>query len=159
MSKQAELYEQYATGVPINPSKLSAEIADQPTQYFTVFEKANELRSNVDSLKTALDQLLSEIDLQTREELLDEGVKITEGLVSSHVTIDPKVKKAKKALEDAQRDYNQWIALKEAFLQRSIMLRSLAELEIAQMRSTDTVWNAREAMAETRKERMLGAKC
>lgn len=72
-----------------------------------------------------------------RDRLISEKGKATEGQVAAAVDSDPDLVHAKKIELDAQLEYEQWSAMRDAYNQRSYALKDLAALFVSNYYQTD----------------------
>jgi hypothetical protein len=112
----------------IDKLSLDDEIIRQPSLFFQISEAYVTAVGERDTLKEQLATIDAEIDGELRS---GAQTRITDTAVKNLVQCDKDHKKAFKKYIDAKVKADQLGALKEAFNQRSFMLRDLASLYVA----------------------------
>lgn len=120
----AELQQQLA----IDKSVLDDEVIRQPVLFYTVSEHLTDAIAERDAAKEDLNATDAELDAKWRRAAAKAGEKATETMIVRKVQTDPKHEKAFDAWLDAKTKADKLLALKEAFQQRSYMLRDLVSL-------------------------------
>lgn len=120
----AELQAQLA----IDKSVLDDEVIRQPVLFYTVSEMLTDAIAERDGAKEDLGAIDADLDHKWRKHLAKGPVKVTEAVVAGHVATDPDHEKAFTAWLNAKTKADKLLALKEAFQQRSYMLRDLVSL-------------------------------
>ena len=113
----------------IDKGTLDDEIVRQPSLFFEVSEAYAEAAATRDGFKDQLATVDAELDAKIRAELGD--AKVTESMVKGKVQTAPEHEKAFTDWLVAKERSDQYGALKEAFQQRSYMLRDLVSLYTA----------------------------
>lgn len=116
----------------IDKSSLDSEIERQPMLFYQVCEMYTEAALLRDQAKEELASVDAELDSHHRSRLTKgaEG-RVTEGQIKTWVQTDLKHEKAFDAYISAKAKADTLEALKDAFKQRSYMLRELASLYVA----------------------------
>lgn len=120
----AELQEQLA----IDKSVLDDEVIRQPVLFYTISEALTDAIAERDAAKEDLAAVDADLDFTWRKKLSKGTVKITETMVKNHVQTSADHDKAFLAWLEAKTKADKLLALKEAFQQRSYMLRDLVSL-------------------------------
>lgn len=124
--------EQYKDKLAIDRDGLGECLVDQPQLYYDVTSAHAEAVSERDAVKLELDELQADIDRKIREDAFKRDVKVTEAGIQQQIKLDPKVKGLNRSFLEVRERTEQWFALKEAFQQRSFMLRELVALRISE---------------------------
>ncbi len=112
----------------IDKSSLDDELVQQPMLLWRVSEAYVQAAAQRDSLKEALGVVDAELDGVVRNQFRDE--KVTEALIKGQIQTNTKHKKAQEAYLKAVQEAALLSALKDAFSQRSYMLRDLVQLHV-----------------------------
>ena len=131
----------------INSNQLDICLTEQPESYYHVAVGYAEAVAERDSVKLALEELQAKLDQDFRAEALRKDEKVTEGGLQQKLRTMPKVQELQQKFLDARTEAESWLVLKEAFQQRSFMLRELVALFIAQRRDLDMEAGAGQAKA------------
>jgi len=113
----------------IDKSSLDDELMHQPMLLWRVSEAYVQAAAQRDSLKEALGVVDAELDGVVRNQFKDE--KVTEALIKGQIQTNTKHKKASETYLRAVEKAALLSALKDAFIQRSYMLRDLCSLFVA----------------------------
>lgn len=127
------------TGLVINRDLLDQELIDQPQHFLLAAEECVLAISKRDAVKEQAKQLDAELLLSFREDLESKGKKPTEATLSALIEGHPVRKKLRTDLLEASRDVDILEAVKEAYSQRSWMLRELCSLYVAGFFSVTSV--------------------
>jgi hypothetical protein len=121
----AELQQQLA----IDKSVLDDEVIRQPVLFYSISEQLTDAIADRDYAKEVLGAIDAELYGVWRRKLAkDTKLRVTEKMVENAVLTDPKHEKAFSEFLDAKTKADKYQALKEAFQQRSYMLRDLVSL-------------------------------
>lgn len=120
----AELQQQLA----IDKSVLDDEVIRQPVLFYTISEQLTDAIAERDAAKEELAAVDADLDGAWRRKLAKIHNKVTETMVSNHVITSAEHEKAFEAYLKAKTKADKLLALKEAFQQRSYMLRDLVSL-------------------------------
>lgn len=123
--------EQLKALLAINKSNLDEEISRQPMLFFDVAEACSEATAERDAAKEGLASVDAELDGLVRAALNKSEDKVTEAMVKNSVQLHKKHEGAFAAYLAAKTKADLLGALKEAFSQRSYMLRDLAQLFVS----------------------------
>lgn len=115
----------------INKNALDDEVIRQPQLFFAVAEKYVEAAAKRDTLKEALTSIDAELDGKVRIMLEKAAEKTTEAIVRNAVQVHKDHEKAFNLYIQAKIDADALGALKEAFIQRSFMLRDMCSLYVS----------------------------
>lgn len=125
MNLQVDLYR---ANLQIDRNALDQVLIEQPQHYFTVAEEYANAVSVADRLKDELRTLEGQLNLAYRAEKEAAGEKFTESQILALVQSDESRIAKYSQLVDAQRDVATWMALRDAFTQRSYVLKDLVAL-------------------------------
>lgn len=167
MAKGDNVYDELKTYLKIDKFRLDDEMIQQPELYHMVASDYAEVVAIRDAAKEELKSLHAELYAEKREELAGSSERVTEGMVTNAVLTDKKYLKSQRDLIDAEEQVGKMQALKDAFQQRSYMLRELASLYIAGYFGKDSVTmtgdqnsvraeSSRRRMTEARNEKRKG---
>ena len=123
--------DEYKAALAIDRFSLDTCIQEQVILFSEVSEEAVTAIARRDTAKKAVDETLAETSLLVRQDALDEGRKMTEGLVKETVAMQENVMNAQSAYLEAKTESDHWAALKEAYMQRSYMIREMGALYVA----------------------------
>ena len=155
--------EELEEGLPIDEHALDEALLRQPDFLYQVSKRLALQTSRRDSAKQLLTETEARVDAEIRNDAYKADEKITEKEVSSQKILNKEVQTAERQLLNLNLIVGQLNALKEAYQQRSYMLRELTSLYIAnyygdaptkdaarQMRDADAR-NAKEGMNRMRR--------
>jgi hypothetical protein len=117
----------------IDPDDLHSGLVQQPDLFYNVSESFAAAVSRRDEQKLVLEELTAELDQLVRKGAAEREEKTTEASIHNRLRGMPKIQTAERAFLKARLDADMWQALKEAFQQRSFMLRELVSLKLRQM--------------------------
>lgn len=109
----------------VNESDLNQEFCDQSIKYGWWATLASLASHEVDRLKLELDTMEATLDLQTRNDLTNKGVKYTEKMIANLVLTNDVYQQIFKELLEARKNYELLISGARAFSQRKDMLMML----------------------------------
>lgn len=114
----------------INKSELDDEVIRQPVLFYTISEQLTDAIAERDAAKEELAATDADLDGQWRKKLAaTKGTaRVTEKQVENHVLTSAAHEKAFDDYLKAKTRADKLLALKEAFQQRSYMLRDLVSL-------------------------------
>lgn len=138
----------------IDRNDLDTCLMMQPELYYGVSERLVHLTSERDSLKLHVEEETAAEDKRIREEAVRYEEKTTESSIQQKIKLVKSIQKLQQDLLDKRREVDEFQAMKEAFSQRSFMLRELVALVIAQHRDLALEGGgaqARSALAEKSK--------
>lgn len=124
--------DRYRDELEIDEAALSDCLVSQPQLYYHVTMGYARAAADVDASKLDLDELRAETDRRIREEAAAEEEKITEALVQQRVKLDDGIRDAERSHASARTRAALWQAMRDAFQQRSFMLRELVALRVAE---------------------------
>jgi uncharacterized protein YigA (DUF484 family) len=116
----------------IDDDALDDCLVEQPGFFYHVAEAVAAANARRDTLKLKLEETLAELDQNIRSEALRTEEKITEASIQNRLRTFPRIQDLQRDYLDARTDAEKWTALKEAYQQRSFMLRELVALQLAQ---------------------------
>lgn len=131
----ADLQQQLA----IDKSVLDDEVVRQPVLFYTISEMLTEALAERDGAKEDLSSVDADLDGEGRKKLAKLFDKVTEQMVKNYVQTSAAHESAFNAYLDAKTKADKLLALKEAFQQRSYMLRDLVSLYSANYYETSSM--------------------
>lgn len=144
------LPEDLRTSLAVDRYALDDMLVQQPELIYEVglfYARAVDQR---DALKDDLARIMAEVSADVREEVKGLTPKVTEGGISERVLQNKKVLQAQEALREAKLAAAEAGELKEAFSQRSYMLKDLVNLYLNEYftRTNNSVTSVKEVEAE-----------
>ena len=124
--------------VCITHAELFGEVADRHTR--AVSER--------DFKKDALSTAYSEIESEIRSKAAEKGDKITEKAIAAQVLLSDEYLEANEEYLNEKKEADLWANKKEAFMQKSSMIKRLCDLYLAGYYTTSSVKGAEEAGGE-----------
>ena len=115
----------------IDRDALDEALIRQPELFLAVSKKYVTNVSYRDELKEDIDRVRAEVTMKIRLRAARVGEKITDKTVEASVETDERYQDSVKKYLSAKKMADEWLALKEAFTQRSYVLKDLASLYIA----------------------------
>lgn len=115
----------------IDPDDLDTCLVEQPGLYYHVAEDVAMANSRRDGLKLELEEAEAELDQQIRNDAFRADHKVTEGFIKGKISTSPNIKDLQRKLLAAKTTAEKALALKEAYGQRSFMLRELVAVQLA----------------------------
>lgn len=112
----------------IDKAVLDDEVIRQPMLFYTISEALTDAFALRDGAKEELASVDAEMDSVWRKKLSKTDARVTEKLVQNCVQCSSEHEKAFEAYLQAKTYADKLLALKEAFQQRSYMLRDLVSL-------------------------------
>lgn len=121
-----------AAGLQIDRDDLDGCLVDQPESFYHAAVAYSKAVARRDAVKLELEHLAANLDVKIRADADKAGTKTTETGIKNEIQLDADYHDAKSALLEASAEVDRLQALKEAFQQRSFMLRELVALTIAE---------------------------
>ncbi len=150
--------EEFRTYLTINKDSLDEDITIQSDLFFRVSEAYAFACSRRDAAKEQIKQVDAKTDLDIREAAVEAEVKLTEKKIENAVAASEEHLEAASEHLDCIEEANIFGSLKEAFSQRSYMLRELVELYcVGYYSDPDYVRNKSEMRENARRDRLDGA--
>lgn len=118
-------------GLQIDKNQLDDECASQPEMFHRVAQRLEMAISRRDEAKQDLQEEEARADERVRNFLEQTGGKVTEAEVKSQITLDPKVREAKRQLNALNLEVGQLTASKESYKQRGYALGHLVDLYVS----------------------------
>lgn len=125
----------------IDKNNLDEVLMFQADVFYDVSKEFSEAISRRDDAKMKMDQCYADTDLNTRENW-DGDKKPTEKMIESIIQTDPDYQKTYTDYLKAKNEADQWLIMKEAFQQRSSMIKTLGDLYIAGYWTVKTISSA-----------------
>lgn len=117
----------------IDRDDLDTCLVEQPDLYYHVAEAYVLAVAKRDEAKLDLEQATADLDKQFREAAAAAEEKVTEAALSRKLASAPRIQKLERELLGLRVEADKWQALKEAFQQRSFMMRELVAMFIRRM--------------------------
>jgi len=133
----------------IDKHNLDEELIKQPFLFQEVAEKLSNEVEKRDTLKNALKEADATLDQVIRKEAAEAGEKVTEKVISSRIETDETYLELKADYVASCGLADRFQGLKEAFMQRSYVLKDLCSLQMAGYYERDFVMKS-----ETNNERV-----
>lgn len=158
--------EELEAGLAIDRGNLDEALIQQPEIFYRVSEQLVRVTSQRDAAKQALIETEAEVDQRLRVKARTDEIKKTETEFASEKILHPDAKAARYKLNELTTQMGTLEALKEAYQQRSYVLKELTALYAANYFSDSTTSSAsrtqsevnakegRAAMSAARRERM-----
>ena len=118
---------------------LDDEVIRQPMLFYEVSDQLTDALAERDAAKEELAAVDADLDNSWRRKLAKVKERVTDKVILSHVTTSPEHEKAFEAYLQAKTRADKLTALKEAFQQRSYMLRDLVALYSANYYETTSL--------------------
>ncbi len=142
----------------IDKHDLDTELMSQADLFYRVAQEYAHITSIKDELYENIKQTDAKTNIMLRESFADRGTKVTESQINAAVLDHRDHKEAFHDWITSKEEADKLGSLKEAFMQRSYMLKDLAQLYIAGYWADKTVSaedaTSKEAVYEKRKRRM-----
>ena len=116
----------------IDRDGLGECLIEQPQLYYDVASAHVESVARRDALKLDVEEVQAKVDKRIRDEAATKDTKITEASIQQTLRLDLKVADVARRSLAAREESDRWAALKEAYQQRSFMLRELVALRISE---------------------------
>ncbi len=152
MAERISKLERFRSYLAIDRNDLDSCCEKQPELFYHVAEELAQAVASKDATKLKLEELEATTAKRLRQAATDNDEKITEVLLKQRLTIQSDVKALQQELLAAQERVGTWMALRDAFTQRSFMLRELVPMYLARL-SSSSVSGARYDIAETNRVR------
>lgn len=149
--------EQLRGMLAIDEDRLDECLMEQSDLFYNVAEGFALATARRDAAKLDLEQLTASIDSSIRARYAQREERLTETAISRLVAADHNIQNLERELLGYRAECDKWQAMKDAFSQRSYMLREIVRLLIAKMGSLSLergVSRAESDMAEARRERL-----
>ena len=116
----------------IDRDGLGECLIEQPQLYYDVASAHVESVARRDALKLDVEEVQAKVDKRIRDEAATKDTKITEASIQQTLRLDPKVADMARKSLAAREESDRLAALKDAYQQRSFMLRELVALRISE---------------------------
>lgn len=154
-----KLYEKLTGRLIIDTTNLDRELVEQPDLYDDAGEGYAYAVSHRDLLKNKIKDESASLQQSMRTKAAKGDKRVTEALVQAMVEGTDEIKVLRTKLIQAQREVDLWESRREAFKQRSYILRSVCDMHIAGMSASTSVKGGsveqvRELQHQDRRKRM-----
>lgn len=139
-------------GLRIDRDDLDGSLTEQPDRYYRVALAYSDAVAVHDRAKLDFEHLQANLDVNIRADAAKAGEKITEAGIQQEMRLDERYQEAKGKLLELKAEMDKLAALKEAFQQRSFMLRELVSLTISEIGSRAGAAGAYEARGRQAQE-------
>src|SRR5262245_41446394 len=109
----------------IDRHRLDDALIEQGQLFYQVSHAYRLAVSVRDATKARMRSLESQLRTEAREELQRDEERVTEAMVAKSVELNPAYKKLRLRLLAETQEADLWLALKEAYVQRSYVLKDL----------------------------------
>lgn len=116
----------------IERDALSECLIEQPQLYYDVASGHAESVARRDALKLDSEEAQAEVDKRIRADAVAKDTKLTEAAIQQQLKLDAKVTELAHRSLQAREEADRWAALREAYQQRSFMLRELVALHVSE---------------------------
>lgn len=123
---------QHRERLSIDRTDLDQCLIEQPEVFWHVAEALAQEIARRDEAKLELEELTAQLDQDLRGQAARNEEKLTELALQNRLRVLPKIQEAQRKYLERRKTADQLQALKEAFQQRSFMLRELVAKFIAE---------------------------
>lgn len=128
MEEQKKSKFDFEKDLSINKFKLDEECISHSSIYFRYAEAQQEAKVELSKAKNNLELIEAEANINIRAELIKNGVKFTEALITSYLAKDDSVKEAKEQAVKAEEVYSKLSVAVTAMEHRKSELDNLVKL-------------------------------
>lgn len=118
-------------GLRIDPDDLDSCLVSQPELFREAGDAVSLANSRRDGLKLEVKETEAELFLAFRRKALNDGEKATEAYIEAQITISPRIKKLQREYLAACTEAENCTVLKDAYKDRSFMLREEVAMHLA----------------------------
>jgi len=130
--------EEIRSKLRIDEDNMDSCLVEHSEYFFKAAEQVTLAGAKRDGLKLELEELVAVLDRDIRARNAAEDIKMSETGLSNTIKTTPRFQELQRKFMDAKKEADDWGTLKEAFQQRSYMLRELNQRQIAQMYNLST---------------------
>ena len=145
---------EFEAALQIDRHNLDTEIERQPNLYYEVASEAARAISRRDQIDKNLKYVEAELDGKIRRKFDKNNKSFTEAMVKATILKHDDHKEATKKLIIARRNAEIVGALRDAFRQRSYMLRDLVELHISGYYTSASIGGSSSIIKDSKAERI-----
>lgn len=131
--------EEAKNNLQFNKYELDTAVSTHAILYYEISENLAESVSLRDEAKNLLESEYAEISMFVRNDLKNNGEKVTEEIVKQLTLNSPNYKKSFDKYLDAKFIADEWLAMKEAYVQRGYMLKMMGDLYVTNYFSDITI--------------------
>lgn len=117
----------------IDPDDLESALIEQPDLYYHVSDSYVNAVARRDAVKFSIEQVTAELGEQMRKAAVAKDEKLTEAAITRKLADTPRLQEMEEQYLALRLEADRWQALKEAFQQRSFMLRELVAIFVRRM--------------------------
>ncbi len=147
-----EWLDEYRKQLSIDKNNLDKMLIEHPVWFGHIAEQLALAVSKRDRIKDEVELVRAQVDKQVRTTAADEAKKITETQVLSAVEIHVEFRSIREQYLDQRLLTDQWFGLKEAFVQRSYMLKELIHLYLSEYWDHSSIQGSKVAVGEAEHE-------
>lgn len=140
--------ERHRRKLVIDKDRLDDCLIEQPEVYYHVAEAHSLAIAERDAVKLDIEVAEAEEGQKIRDEAAQREEKLTEGGLKEQLLLTPRIQKLRRERLDLETQISAWTALKEAFQQRSYMLRELVPMHLSRFNSGSMTGNPRQQLAD-----------
>lgn len=118
----------FREGLVIDKDDLDECLIQQPELYYHVAEAHSLATAERDAIKLDLEIWEAEEGQKIRDRAAIDEEKLTEGGLKEQLLLIPRIQQLRRKKLEQEGEISNWLALKEAFQQRSFMLRELVPI-------------------------------
>jgi hypothetical protein len=130
---------QFRQKLLIDKNDLDGELMEQSQVFFDVAHQFSLAVSKRDRAKEQVSRVAAKVAHRLRKDAEEHGEKITEAAISRLIDLEDDYQNAVDEYIDLCAEANDLLAMKEAFQQRSYMLKDLVALYLSQYYMSDSV--------------------
>lgn len=131
--READPRRELEDGLEIDRDALDDCLVEQPGFFYHVAEQVAAANAKRDTLELELEETVASEDGTFRALCARSDEKVTESAIKNYVRTIDRVMALQRRCLDARAAADSWASLKEAYQQRSFMLRELVALHLAQI--------------------------
>lgn len=150
---RADLLNTYRNKLAIDREDLQTCLAEQARLFYEVANAHVMAIAERDQFKLDIEELHAALDQSIRKEAEEKEEKTTESGIQQRIKDDRDMRELKGQHLEAGKQADEWGALKEAFHQRSYMMRELVALTLRQM-DIENVTSSTERLASDYKAKL-----
>jgi hypothetical protein len=136
----------------IDKSRLDDECVTHSATLFEIHSALIKAQEKRDAAKIAVDEMYAEVDAKIRNNALIKGEKITEAKISNQIILDNDYKEVYTNYINAKLEADNLVAVKDSYIARGVMIRSLCELYVAGYFSDISVKGTKQTVTQAKYE-------
>jgi hypothetical protein len=144
----ADDLDRYRKYLAIDKDDLDQCLVRQPELYYHVADAYSQAVAERDATKFDIEVAEAEEAQAIRNQAAKNEEKVTESSVKEQLVLSPRLQKLRRTQAAQKEAAEAWMALMDAYKQRSYMLREMVPMYLSRL-STGSVTAPRQAIAET----------